>query len=157
MEFANQESSPEQAPQLETTRIMRQEWFSTARWANFLAIAGFIGTGIVLLVAISLPSIFAQLMSSGIFAEQETAFPFATMGVGFAALVVVSALVQLVLLVMQYRFAANLKRAVQQTDQRHFEQAWFYFRNLYRWTAIITILFIGIYLLGIVVFAAFLS
>lgn len=136
MEYLDQDFQANTSNQLASTRPMRQDWHTTARWANFLAIVWFIFTGIGLIGTLSIGTTLEQMAMLGVNPVFElliaqkatlTVFALAVMGVYVA------------LALYQYRFAKNMRQALQFNDQAALEASWLHFRNLFRWGGIFTI------------------
>ncbi|MBK9335802.1 MAG: hypothetical protein IPM98_04160 [Lewinellaceae bacterium] len=143
MEYLDQDFQANTTNQLEPTRLIRQDWHTTARWANFLAIVWFIFVAIGLLGTLSLGTAMEQLALLGadspgleLLMSQTTALTIIVL----AILAFYSALA-----LFQFRFAKNMRDALQFTNQDALEQSWLQFRNLLRWSGIFVIALIVLY------------
>lgn len=140
MEYSDQDfpDNNKTAETIQTTRPMRQNWYTISRWSMFFAIVGFVFTGLMLL---GLGQISRLLpMMSFVLGENPILDAIAAMGAFFIAIILLMLAIQFAINFWQYRFAALMKRALTYTDQRSFEQAWLNFRNVFRTVGILTAL-----------------
>ncbi|MCC6458959.1 MAG: hypothetical protein IT260_00720 [Saprospiraceae bacterium] len=135
---------------LEVGRITRYNWLKTSNWALFLAIVGFVFLVIALLGLSSVVQSFQMLAAMS--GDSEALAIFQRYSPYFMAFFLVILGVQLLVNYFQLRFALQLKRSVNLTDQEALESAWLHFRNLFRTVGIMTIVLISFYFF--IVFAA---
>ena len=148
MEFLDQDFQSNANDTLRPTPSMRQSWYSISKWAQFLAIVGFILTGI-LLIAIGSLSTLVDMVASMMPDNPGLAVLSSMKGV-VIGIFGVSLAIQLVLNYFHLQFALKLKRAVQFTDQEAFRQAWLNFRNLFRILGVLTAITLAIYLIAMI-------
>lgn len=119
----------------------------TAMWSRFLAIAGFVVSGLYIVMAI-----FAGALMSGL-----------TKGMGSAGMMGASTLTIIYLLfgaigfvvsLFKYRFATHMKTALQSSDQESLNTAFLNLKFVYRFYGIVMILLLGLMLLGIIIAVA---
>jgi hypothetical protein len=144
MEYLDQDFQADTTNQLEPTRTIRQDWHTSARWANFLAITWFIFTIIGLIGTLSIGATMEQLAllgadSPGMELLMAQRIPLTIMFLAILALYTALAW-------FQFRFAKNMRHALQFTDQDALEQSWLQFRNLFRWSGILVIAMIIFYI-----------
>lgn len=111
---------------------------STRKWALFLAIIGFVGLGIIILVAI-----FMMAFSATIGDFPGPGFPFVFIGFLYIFIAVVYFFPVYYLL----KFAANMKMAVLQKNEITLEEAFRFLKNHYLFIGILTIIIIALYVL----------
>jgi amino acid transporter len=129
---------------LQITQDIEQDWIKTSKWVMFFAVLGFIVFGIY-----SLFAVFGGLML-GAFAESE-AFPMAgALGLFFFVIIAAVLAFMFFMNLYQLRFANNIGRAVNFSDDVALERAWLNMRNYFRLLGIMTIVFIVIYALIII-------
>ncbi|TNE59279.1 MAG: hypothetical protein EP344_08890 [Bacteroidetes bacterium] len=132
------------AGDLHCSTQMLHDWQITARWANFLSIAGFVLTGFSLLSIGSIPVMFEMFSAMGI----ES--PYLDALLPYVRLLTVGILIalglQFMLYLYQFRFASLIRKSIQFNDAEMFENAWLQFRNLFRLAGILTIFLILVYL-----------
>lgn len=119
----------------------------SAKWSLFLAILGFIGIGFMLLAAIAMGSI----MSSGLGA----ATPMAGMGGMLSGLYVVMALLYFFPVYYLYKYAADMKTALNTRNNELLTSALGYLKSHHKFLGISIIVIISLYILAIIGFVAF--
>lgn len=122
----------------------------TAKWATFLSVLGFIGSGILAIVAFFAGTAMSTLSSN----------PYgggsAFMGAGFVtALYLVIAIVYFFLSLLLYRFATKMKSALYGTDQEALNNSFLNLKNLYKMMGILAIIYLAMIVLGIIFVMAF--
>ncbi len=115
---------------LRVTNEMKRNWLSTSKWARFFAILGFVIVGLYVLLLGSLGTIMQTL-------GNLTGNPMMSMMIT-PALTYITVFVAIMLLVQaayhyyHLRFANDMKKSLQFTDQDAFEQSWRNLRNHFR-------------------------
>lgn len=152
MEFLDQElpDTHKTAETIQSTRPMRQSWFTISRWSIFFAIVGFTFIGLLLL-GLGQISQLLPMMSYAL-GENPILDAIAAMGAFFIAIILLLLAIQFLINFWQYRFGALMRRAVTYTDQNAFEQAWLNYRNVFRTIGILTALSL-ILMIGLILFA----
>ena len=118
-----------------------------ARWAKFLAVAGFIFCGLFVIVAI----LFATVMS-GLFNTMGSSSAFASMGGGFVAVVYIGiALLNFFPCLYLYNFASRMKIALRNNDQEQLNISFKNMRALYRFVGVLMIICLGMWVLFILI------
>lgn len=120
----------------------------TAGWAKFLAIIGFIAVGFMVLVSFSIGTFFSMMPMS-----EELPFPPAIFSVIYLGL----ALLYFFPVLYLYKFATRMKDALRASSQGALEEALANIKSHYKFLGIMTIVLIGLYVLGFIVgvFASF--
>ena len=113
----------------------------TAKWAKFLSIVGFVGIGLMVLLAV-----FGEYLSLN--AANSNTFTFETDG-GIAGMVVVLilAIIYFFPVYYLYKFANNMKAALQSEEEDQLTDAFEMLKSHYKFMGILTIIILSIYLL----------
>jgi hypothetical protein len=120
----------------------------TAKWGNFLAIVGFVFSGLIAIVAFFIGTIFATLMSN----FNPYAAAGASMGVGFiTGLYLLIAVFYFFMSLLLYRFSRKMKTALETNDQESLNESFLNLKKIYKITGIITIVYLSLIALGILV------
>lgn len=132
---------------------MLHNWTLTGKWTFFLAILGFISTGVFALVASVAGTFFstmAQIDTTGnpIFSMLSRFFQY-----GFLAVLVVAGIMGFYFYFL-YQFGSSIQNAVRYKNQNQFEIAWVNYRNYVRMAAILIGIGMLFYVLAIILFAA---
>lgn len=143
MEYLDQDFQQDSGEGLEVTRTMRQDWHTISRWVNFLSIVGFVLIGISLIAIGSLPKALSMLAYMG--GENPMLELMTSMGTGLIFIMLLLLGVQFGLYYLLFRFARQLRQAIQHTNQEAFEDAWLNYRNFLRITGILLIVVLSIY------------
>lgn len=130
---------------LQVDNVAHMHLKETAMWGKFLAITGFVLSGLMLLLALFTESL---LKSSNSFRSGEDALQ-ASIVYGIIALV------YFVLSLYLLRFSAKMKTALQTIDQESFNSALLNLKLLYRISGIMAIIFIALMVLAIVVIVGY--
>jgi hypothetical protein len=118
-----------------------------ARWARFLAIAGFIFCGLFVFVAI----LFATVLSS-LFTTMGSSSAFGGMGGGSIAVVYIGiALLNFFPCLYLYNFSFRMRVALRNNDQDQLNIAFKNIRALYRFVGVLMILCLGLFVLFILI------
>jgi uncharacterized membrane protein len=119
----------------------------TAKWAKFIAIAGFIFSGLIIIMSGYYISMITEARTVYGFRRDNSA---AILGGVFY---IVVAIIWIITSVYQFRFATKLQTALQGYNQDELQQSFLNFKIYYRISGIVTIisLFLGVLgLLGII-------
>lgn len=118
----------------------------TAKWASFLSIIGFIGIGLMVIMALFFGTVFSSL--SGF----EDAGIGAELGGGF---IMVTYLVMAVLYFFPvyylYKFSVNMKKALYTNDDDVLATAFEKLKSHYKFLGILTIVILSLYILGFII------
>lgn len=120
---------------------------TAATWSKFLAIIGFIGTALMVLVgiiAVVAGSAFGNLSQNPVFG--------AIGSIGIAFIYIILALVYFFPSLFLLNFSSKIKRAIRSSDNLELEEAFKNLKSLFMFYGIMTILFIVLYFF-IIIFA----
>ena len=132
---------------LRVTNEMKRNWMSTSKWARFFAIFGFVVAGLYLLFIGSMGT-----MMETIAALSGNPMLGMMMGPMMTYIMVFTAIVLLVQVVYHYfhlRFANDMKKSLEFTDQTAFEQSWKNLRSHFRIFGIMLVVVLVFYVIGI--------
>ncbi len=116
---------------------------SGSKWAKFLAILGFIGSGFIVLLMIGV--MFATGLSSNSPFGDSAMFPMGIIVIFYGLIGGFNFLFALYL----YRFADKLSGAVNNQSNELFEEGFMHYKRLFKMLGIMTIVLIGVNLLMI--------
>jgi hypothetical protein len=118
----------------------------TRKWANFLAIIGFISCGFLVLIALFLGSLMAIMPS------YDDTLGLEAFGSGIVtAIYLVLAGVGFLIYLYLYRFSDKLKKAINSGDSSELEESFKNLKLYYKLNGIIIIAVLGIYVLAIII------
>jgi hypothetical protein len=121
----------------------------TRKWGTFLSVLGFIGIGLMVLVALFIGSIM-NLMSS--LSPSPISFP----AFALTFLYLLIALLYFFPVFYLFRFSSRMKIALEQRDEHNLTVSFSYLKSMFRFMGISAIAIISIYLLVFIgVIAAF--
>jgi len=140
-----QEQNPEAATaQLQITNEIKNYLNLAGKWGMFLAILGFVFTGLMVFAGFIMSIALSFIPTTGI-----NPFPFPTFLFGF--LYLIFAAVYFFPIFYLYRFSAGIKRALAQNDQEHLVKAFYYLKAQYRFIGILMIVMLALYVVMFVV------
>jgi hypothetical protein len=120
--------------------------YETAKWATFLSILGFIGSGIIAIAAVFAGTILGSLGSNSPYGSGA-----AIMGAGFiTAIYLVVAAIYFFMSLFLFRFAAKMKIALNTTDQESLNNSFLNLKNLYKMMGILTIVYLSLLVLALI-------
>lgn len=135
----------EQFEELRIDRLSKEFLTETARWATFLAILGFIGIGFMVIIALFMMTLGAS------FNSESKMMPLGG-GAVVAIFYLIIAAFYFIPINYLYRFSSNMKVALRTNDQATLTKAFEYIKSHYKFIGILTIIFIGFYILMILWF-----
>lgn len=112
----------------------------TAKWAKFLAIVGFIGIGLLVLVGLFAGSIMAMTGS-----QEDLLMPID--GAALGAIYVVLALMYVMPVLYLYRFAERTKRGILFSDSTALTDGLSQLKSCFKFIGVFTIVILSIYVL----------
>lgn len=131
---------------LQLTEIAISHLNQTRKWANFLAIFGFITSGLLAIVALSIGSIMATLPS------YNNSLGLESIGTGMITVIYLAlAGVCFLIYLYLYRFSNKLKGAINSGDAVQLEESFKNLKLYYKANGIILIVILGIYLLTLLI------
>ena len=114
----------------------------TAKWVNFLAIMGFIGIGLIVIIAIFAGAIFSALPDSN---------PYAEISGGIITVIyLLIAVLYFFPVLYMYRFADKMKTALRRNDEDALTDAFMHLKSHYKFIGILTIVMLAFYALGFI-------
>lgn len=122
------------------TETMKSDLLLTAKWSKFLAIVGFIGVG--LLVVLSF------LIMAGFSAFDSITHGDAAIAVFVGILYLLMGLLYIFPILYLLRFATNTKQAVLDNDEAAMEEALINQRKMYKFFGVLMIVALSIYALA---------
>jgi hypothetical protein len=121
----------------------------TAKWASFLAIVGFIGSVIIVILAFVLVSSLDRLEGYGSYSRYN--------GMAATTIMIVYIIIGVILFFLSlylYRFADKMKTALQTADQGELNQSFMNLKSLYKMMGILTIIYLSFIVLGLLISVA---
>lgn len=110
----------------------------TRRWANFLAVMGFIGLGLLVLIGLFMGTFMGAMMS-----QAGSPVPMQFFSIWFFAI----ALIYFFPILYLYRFARNLKIAIHEMNQEKLNSSLSNLKSLFKFMGIVTIIVLSIYVI----------
>lgn len=121
----------------------------TRKWTHFLAILGFIGTGIIVIVALFLSSILAM------FSGMDSSYGVSDIGsIGTGTVTVfylVLAIIYFFLSLYLYRFSIRIKAAVHEQNSTLLEDGLKNLKSYWKLTGVLTAVMLSIYFLFLLI------
>lgn len=119
----------------------------TARWTKFMAIMGFVGTGLMILVA-AIIAMNAQDFNRGFSSRAGTSFE-ANYNIGYRIGTMIGYLALILLylypIICLFKFSRSIKTALLNNNTQQFNAAMKHQRNMWRFMGILMIVLIGLY------------
>ncbi len=136
--------NPEASDQLVLDDLGRNYLYQGAKWARFLAIIGFIGIGLVVLMGLMMGTVFGAMNDTyGMSGASALAGPFATI------LYLIIGALYFVPTLYLFRFAKYSMEAIERKDQMSLNEGLKNQTSLFKFMGILTIIFLGLYALVI--------
>lgn len=127
--------------------LVRSHLSDTARWGRFLAIMGFIGSGLILLAVIFLLANPGQFPQG--FGEESGGARFAP--VAFVIYMIIAIVLYFLPCLFLFRFATKMKRALATESQEELTISFQNLKVLFRYVGVLTIIVLSIYAIVILV------
>jgi hypothetical protein len=142
METIEDNLQPAAAPQLLITEDAKYFLSKAGQWANFLGIMGFIGTGLIALMALFVGTIFTTL-------SQVNPMMGAVAGMGslFTVIYLLIAVFNFFFALYLYQFGDKIKRAVLYSSSEEATLAFTKLKSFFKLWGITTIVIISFYVL----------
>ncbi len=129
---------------LEITDSAKNYLLETAKWGKFLAIAGFIMSGILMLFGLFFGTMYNGMMSRAM-GETQAASQVQGMGFFMGALYVAIAAIYLIPCFYLFKFSKKAKAAVEDSDASDLEEAFLNQKSMFKFFGIFTIIILAIY------------
>ena len=117
---------------------------AASKWGKFLAILGFIFTGLIVFGGVIMSFVFAFIPSS-----EMNVFPFPSFLIGFIYLIL--GLVYLFPALYLFRFSTGIESAFRLKDQTRLTKAFYYLKAQYKYIGVFMIIMLALYPIIIVV------
>lgn len=126
---------------LQVNDVVKGYLLETAKWAKLLAIVGFVGLGMMVLMVLFLGTIIGSLA-----AMSPEAAEISGMGGGFLAIFYIGmTLLYFIPIKYLYDFSSKVKKAIQITDQNLFNEAMMKLKSHYKFIGILMLIMIILY------------
>lgn len=119
----------------------------SGKWANFLAIMGFIGAGLLMLCGLFMGVVMSAIST---FAGPGGRFP-AGFGAFFSIFYIGFAVIAFIISRHLYRYAGNIKTGVEMQSADQVSTAFKNLHSFFKWKGIILIVILSLYVLMIIV------
>lgn len=133
----------QQEPKLVVTEAMRSYFYDMAKWANFLAVVGFVFTGFVIIGAFT--------VGSTIGSNPEMAKMLGALGsmgsLAFTAFCLVYAFAIFYPSILLFKYSTKAKIGILYGEQTSLEEAFSKLKSLFKYWGVIVIIFIVLYVL----------
>lgn len=141
-----QETENQKYPQLIVTEDMRSYIYDMAKWANFLGIVGLVIAAFMLMAALTIgPTINANPEMAKMLGQLG-----AMDGTTFSIFFLIYGLAIFFPSLLMLRYAAKAKHGVLYGEQESLDQGMAKLKSLFKYFGVLTIIFIGLYLLTLV-------
>ncbi|MEE1943620.1 hypothetical protein VRU48_00785 [Pedobacter sp. KR3-3] len=142
----NEELTPESSthPQLIVSEEMRSYLYEMAKWATFLAIVGFVFTGLMVVSAFTI--------GAAVGTNPELASLKSIAALGGAGLTLVCLLYAFAIFypsLLLFKYASRAKLGVLYGDQNSLNEALLRLKSLFKYWGIMTIVLIGFYIIAL--------
>lgn len=132
----------QQEPKLVVTEAMRSYFYDMAKWANFLAVVGFVFTGFIVIGAFTVGS---TINSNPEMAKMLG--PLGAMGsLAFTAICLVYAFAIFYPSILFFKYSTQAKIGVLYGEQASLEEAFGKLKSLFKYWGVVMIIFISLYL-----------
>lgn len=134
----NMEINQQSDNQLKINDHIRNYLFETTKWAKFLAIVGYIGLGLIVLIAIFIMAGFSQLneFTGGIY----------PMNFGFIGVIyIIMAVIYYFPITYLFKFSSNIKKALESDDEQLLTTGFENLKSLNKFLGILTIIVLSLY------------
>jgi hypothetical protein len=132
---------------LTITEDIRSFIYESSKWTKFLSIVGFVFTGLMVMLSLSVGAIMSS-MNSMVGAQNN---PYAAMGTGFLTVfLLITAAIYFYPSFILFKFSAAAKQAVLYGDQESLSTAMEKLKSFFKFWGILLIVILGFYALAIV-------
>lgn len=131
---------------LTVTEDIRSFIYESSKWTKFLAIVGFVFTGLMIMLSLSVSAIISS-MNSMVGAQNN---PYAAMGTGFLTVfLLIMAAIYFYPSFILFKFSTSAKQAVLYGDQESLSVAMNKMKSFFKFWGILLIVILGFYGLAI--------
>ncbi|WP_345166501.1 DUF5362 family protein [Nibribacter koreensis] len=125
--------------------------YATAKWGKFLAIVGFVGVGIMVLIGLFGGSIMGAAMSTAMEADESINNPMlGSMGFLFGFFYLLIAVLYFFPVLYLYKFSTKMQDGLRSKDEMTVESSFENLKSLFKFMGILTVVILGFYALIIV-------
>ncbi|HLA58377.1 MAG TPA: DUF5362 family protein [Puia sp.] len=117
----------------------------TARWGRFLAIIGFIGCGLMVIVGLFFTSLITSMMSGLGDSGMSSA-----LNVFFSFFIIVSSLIMFFPSLYLFNFSSKMRKALNNNDQPTLTESFKNLKSLYKFLGILVIVYLSFYTLALI-------
>jgi len=150
MDTINEELPPAASGGFVLSTFAVADLLKTAKWANFLAIIGFIFTGIMAIAAFSIGTLFTTMM-----AGTPVGLIIGGMGVTVTIFYLIVAAICFILNLFLYQFAARTQKAFIHDDSSLLDSGIHRLQSYFKMIGIMVIIELGLFVLCIIATIAF--
>jgi len=149
-EIYEDKSEQNQQPEpvlLTISEDIRSFIYESSKWTRFLSIIGFVFTGLMVMLSLSVGAIMTS-MNSMVGAQNN---PYAALGSGFlTVLLLISAAIYFYPSFILFKFSSAAKQAVLYGDQESLSEAMKKMKSFFKFWGILIIVLLGFYALAII-------
>jgi amino acid transporter len=146
----NQETLPEDNSGIALNVYAIHDLKKAAKWCYFLAIVGFIGSGIIAICALFIGTIFAALLGSTPYGAA-----MAGMGTGITVFYLILAAISFILNLFLYQFATRTQKALNANDSDLLAGGIHRLQSYFKMIGIMVIIELSLVVLGFICMIAF--
>lgn len=131
--------------ELSVTPTIQSLLKETSKWANFLAILGFVGIGLLVVIGI-----FVSIMMGSMPDMMGQANPYSELGIGggmIGVFYIVMGLLYFFPVLYMYKFARKMKIALDNNDNGQLTESFKNLKALFKFMGIMAIIILSIYVL----------
>lgn len=145
MENLEEPNEPANIPSLIVSEDMRSYIYDTAKWANFLAVVGFVIAGLMIVTSFTLGAAMSTNPELSKLLSTSALSP-----IGFTIFCLVYAFAIFYPSLLLFKYSSKAKLGVLYGEQASLDEAFSKMKSLFKYWGIITILFISLYILLII-------
>ncbi|HAQ37918.1 MAG TPA: hypothetical protein DCX89_05305 [Saprospirales bacterium] len=142
MENFEQNTTEEQVKTIEFTSEIKHYLLNTAKWAKFLAIMGYVMMGLLVIIGI-----FMMVTNFSMFEDLGVRPALGLFGIIYWVI----AAIYYFPVTYLYRFSNRIKSGLILVDQTHVTNAFSNLKSFFKFTGIMVIVMLGIYVLAILI------
>lgn len=131
--------------QIVMTEEIKDYLLVTAKWSKFIAIIGFIGLGILILMGL------LMMFGLSLFHRLNTGGPFTVPAALYGLLYIIFAGVYVIPVLYLYRFAVSMKEGVLRNDEYEMTNGFLNLKKMSKFSGIMTIVILGLYALTLLI------
>lgn len=145
MEHLEETNEQANIPQLVVSEDMRSYLYDIAKWANFLAIVGFVITGLLIVTSFTIGAAMSTNPELSKLLSTSALSP-----IGFTLFCLAYAFAVFYPSLLLFKYSSKAKQGVLYGEQASLDEAFGKMKSLFKYWGIITIIGIGLYVMLIV-------